>query len=158
MEIKLYRLTKPTTLGKFGVRIKELEQTLSDPTIIYEGLYMYFLHTVQASEYALSKGMKPMREFTLVTIDDQTVGLAHWRVKDIPLNIATAYMDFIYMWEDDPKAKEALIYRFIAFGRRNNCEFFQYDTDDEDVEKAFSDKNLTSVKKEFTSIIAFKGR
>lgn len=158
-DVKLYRLTRPTTLGKFGQRIAELTEIVSSPDIIYEGLFSYFLGTVQQSEYLIPKGMNPLKEFTLVTRNEVPVGFAHWYVRPQPLYMASVKTDFIYVWSDkDNKAIEALINRFVAFGRRHKCECFQVDTYGqsfpEHINQFFESKKLLFINKEYPAFFA----
>ena len=157
--INLYRLTRPTTLGKFAMRIDELRRMVNSPDIIYEGLFTYFLTTVQQSEYLIPKTIKPLREFTLVTRDEIPIGFAHWYVKPAPLYMAAARTDFVYLWADkDDKAFEALMGRFIAFGRRHKCEFYQVDfynqINADKTRQIFEEKKLTFKVKENPAFFA----
>ena len=150
INIELHRLTNPSTFVRFAPRVVELAKKLESPNILYEGLFMYLLQTVQTSEYLLKKTAKPLRELTFVTIDKNAVAFAHWYIKALPLHVGTACWDFVYVWGDNTDEIEtSLINRFIAFGRRNKCEFFNVETDDIVEGKVFEEKgmNFTIEKK-----------
>lgn len=158
-DVKLHRLTKPTTLARFAPQIKGLTEHVMSPEIIYEGLYMYFLSTVQQSEYLLPKGINPLKEFTIVTKNDIPVGFAHWLIKPPPLYVATAHMDFIYIWdEDSDEGLKAMIGRFVAFGRRHNCQFYQADyfwqPNMETMLEVFESKKLKCKEREITTFFS----
>jgi hypothetical protein len=146
IKIELVRLTKPTTLIKIAPRINELAQVINISNITYETLYVYFLKTVQQSEYLLRGNAKPLIEFTLALIEGMLVGYSHWYIKPIAPVMATACWDYSYIWNDEYKTKieEAMTSRFIAFGRRNKCEFFEIEPNIETALSVIESKKLSS--------------
>ena len=142
-EYQISKVVNPELLSALNSEVIKFAEKMDLDGVTSQSLWLYFYESIQRSVIQENSGMPITEEFWVVyTIDDDTTGtiaihaFSHWFKQGLP-HVGSVYCDFMYSWNTAKKPASMLINKFVEFGKRHHCPWYEFDAVNERVYTVF---------------------